>query len=148
MTREHATNPPSGSYRAPRLTQATVGDAMRMGVLTCPRSASLGEVARTMTVSHVHCVVVDDLDGEDRPWGIVSDLDLVVAALAGAGEQTAGESAATEVRSVRRSDPLEDAARAMTEHELHHLIVVDDGGRPVGVLSTLDVAGTIAWGEA
>jgi CBS domain-containing protein len=35
----------------------------------------------------------------------------------------------------------------MTEHDVSHLIVVSDG-RPVGVISTLDIAGTLAWGRA
>jgi len=32
----------------------------------------------------------------------------------------------------------------MTEHAVAHLLVVDESGRPVGVLSTLDVARVLA----
>ena len=35
----------------------------------------------------------------------------------------------------------------MAEHGVSHLIVAD-AGRAVGVVSTLDVAGIIAWGRA
>ena len=41
--------------------------------------------------------------------------------------------------------PVRDAARAMCEHHVHRLFVVD-GGRPVGVVSTLDL--TRAVGES
>jgi hypothetical protein len=36
----------------------------------------------------------------------------------------------------------------MAEHDVAHLIVVaPQTDKPVGVLSTLDIAGVLAWGE-
>ena len=36
----------------------------------------------------------------------------------------------------------------MADRDATHAVVVDDHtGRPVGVLSTLDVAGTLGWGR-
>ena len=44
-------------------------------------------------------------------------------------------------------ETLEEAARRMTEHGVSHLVVIDVvGQRPLGVLSTLDVAGVLAEG--
>jgi CBS domain-containing protein len=44
---------------------------------------------------------------------------------------------------------LERAAQLMAEHEVTHLLVLASGsGGPLGVLSSLDVAGVIAWGRA
>ncbi|MGO9888156.1 MAG: CBS domain-containing protein [Solirubrobacteraceae bacterium] len=41
--------------------------------------------------------------------------------------------------------PLDRAAKLMTRHRVHHLIVVDPpGGYPVGILSTLDIAALVA----
>ena len=34
----------------------------------------------------------------------------------------------------------------MAQHGVTHLVVVDPSGRPTGMLSTLDLAGVIAWG--
>jgi CBS domain-containing protein len=42
--------------------------------------------------------------------------------------------------------PLSDAVRLMDEENAEHLVVVDRE-RPVGVISTLDVAGAAAWGR-
>ena len=39
---------------------------------------------------------------------------------------------------------LGEAARLMDERRIAHLVVVD-GERPVGVVSTLDIAGAAAW---
>jgi CBS domain-containing protein len=45
--------------------------------------------------------------------------------------------------------PLRDAGDLMLTHGVSHLIVVDPATqRPTGVLSTLDIAGILAWGEA
>jgi hypothetical protein len=37
----------------------------------------------------------------------------------------------------------------MLTHGTPHLLVIDPGKqRPIGILSTLDIAGVLAWGEA
>jgi CBS domain-containing protein len=49
----------------------------------------------------------------------------------------------------RSGETLERAAQLMNEHEITHLVVVDPSTKdPVGVLSTLDIAGVVAWGQA
>jgi len=56
-------------------------------------------------------------------------------------EATAGELAASDVVVVDPADTLEHAAQLMAEHSTAHLVVVSpDSGRPIGILSTLDVA--------
>jgi CBS domain-containing protein len=94
-----------------------------------------------MAEHRVHAIVVLD-DESDDLWGIVSDLDLAAAAsVRDLCEQTAGASAATPALMVSPRELLLRAAQLMTEHATAHLIVVDpESGRPVGVLSTLDVA--------
>lgn len=124
---------------------------MRVGIITCPPETSLKDVARMMATYHVHCVVVTDMDPEgesERPWGILSDLDLVRAGGPDAADRRAGATAATELVTVTADDTLAHAAQLMTEHETSHLVVAQSGtGQPVGVLSSLDIAGVLAWGE-
>jgi CBS domain-containing protein len=121
---------------------------MHSGVLSCAREASLSAVARLMADERVHCVVVRDEDGNGDAslWGVVSDLDLVAAAtVRELEEQTAGGSAATPVVTIAPDETLERAAQIMTEHASAHLVVVDRSTlRPVGVLSTLDIAATLS----
>ena len=97
----------------------------------------------------VHSVFVYDYGDEDDEtaelWGLVSDLDLVAAAWAGVDERTAGDSAVAPLVTVRSDDRLEHAAQLMAEHGVSHLAVMDEAsGRPVGVLSSLDIARVIA----
>jgi CBS domain-containing protein len=120
---------------------------MHVGVLTCHRETPLAEVAATMSREQVHCIVVESGSGDaGEAWGVVSDLDLVAAAtVRELGEQTAGGSAATPLVLVAPAETLERAAQLMNEHATSHLLVVEPSvGRPVGVLSTIDIAAVLA----
>jgi CBS domain-containing protein len=80
---------------------------------------------------------------------VVSDIDLAVACAGGAPQSSARELARTELITVEADDSLAHAAQLMSEHECPHLLVVEpQGGRPIGVLSALDLAGVLAWGSA
>jgi CBS domain-containing protein len=141
-----------GSYLMPGFTNATVADVMRPGVMSCGPEVSAVEVARIMATHHIHAVVVDGIAldavrGERLVWGVVSDLDLARAAHAGIEGLTATDLAATEPVTIDPSTPLAEAAQLMDEHGTAHLIVTENG-RPVGMISTLDIAGAIAWGRA
>jgi CBS domain-containing protein len=142
-----------GSDRMPALLHARVSDVMRLGVIGCPPEADLQTVARLMASHHIHAVVVSGIEqdsaGEHLTWGLLSDLDLVAAAQDPYETATAGDLAATELVVVEPQEPLMRAAQLMAEHQLAHLLVVSPKtGRPLGVVSTLDIAGCLAWGEA
>lgn len=135
----------AGSWTSPSFEHASVDDIMRHGIISCEPEASLRTVARIMATYHVHAVVVglsSDL------WGIVSAHDL--AGVAGTEREalTAGEIAATEFVTTAPGVSVAEAAQTMREHEVDHLVVTDGRGRPLGMVSTLDVAGCLAWGEA
>ncbi|MGZ8481924.1 MAG: CBS domain-containing protein [Candidatus Limnocylindria bacterium] len=137
---------PAAAVRA--LWETRVGEAMHVGVLTCPVEAPLSDVARIMASEHVHCVVVmSETDGGSL-WGVVSDLDLVAgASVRDLGEQSAGGTAASPVVTIAPDDTLLRAAQLMIENATTHLVVVGSDNRlPVGVVSTLDVARTVAPG--
>lgn len=138
----------SGSDSA-SLRHARVDDVMTEGLISCAPSTPLRNVARLMVRHSVHSVFVFDYGLEDDEnvelWGLVSDLDVIAAAWGNLDEQTAGDSAVTPLVYVSRSDDLRHAAQLMTESGVSHLAVVDPlTQRPVGVLSTLDIATAVA----
>ena len=115
-----------------------VRDAMHAGLIKCPRETPLRDVARLMAVHRVHAIVT--VGAEDELWGVVSDRDLVSVLASGDGI-TAGDASATDVLPIAPDDTLDHAAQLLREHEATHLIVVEPATkRPVGVISTLDVA--------
>ena len=131
----------------PDAARIPVGDVMHRGVLTCGREESLLAVAELMAHHRVHAVVVTDAgEGAHALWGVVSDLDLAAAAsVRNLSEQTAGAAAATAVLTIGPRDTLRRATQLMLEHGMTHLVVVEgEPARPVGVLSTLDVARALA----
>jgi len=80
-------------------------------------------------------------------WGMVSDLDVAAAACGDIDACTAALSAVTPLQTVASDEPLTVAAQAMAFNGLAHLAVLDPATRrPVGVLSTLDVARAVAAG--
>jgi CBS domain-containing protein len=130
------------------LEHRTVGEVMRLGVVTCAPDTALSEVAHLMSAYRIHCVVVgglsQDVHGTRLVWGVVSDLDLA-RAIASGEDTTAGKVAATEPVTASPFDTLGDVARVMAAHDVAHLVVVDEkAAEPMGVISTLDLAGAAA----
>jgi CBS domain-containing protein len=125
---------------------------MHPGILSCDAEASLTDVARLMSSHHVHCIVVarpTDGEGEDAPaWGIISDLDLVTASLRADRPDTAARLAQHPALEVETTAALRDAAELMLSRGSSHVVAVTpDTRRPVGILSTLDIAGVLASRE-
>jgi CBS domain-containing protein len=138
----------TGSWREPSWEHATVADAMCAPVIACPPDTPLTAVARTMATRHVHAVLVDSVTADDPAgWRIVSDRDVAAAGVT-THDLTAGEVARQPREAAEPDWPLDRAARLMAQHGVSHLVVVDAHGRPVGMLSTLDLAGVIAWGRS
>jgi CBS domain-containing protein len=130
---------------------ATVGDAMSRGVISCPPETPLRVVARMMVTFGVHAIFVFEYAEEDaeahRLWGVVSDLDLVAATQLDLDTLTAGATAVTPLVSVAADSSIGEAGGLMAQYGVAHLAVTDpDSGRPIGVISTLDIAQAIAAG--
>jgi CBS domain-containing protein len=120
-----------------------VAEVMHWGLVSCPADASLETVAKLMSRDRVHCVVViEDPCNASSLWGVVSDLDLVAAAIVRPlAEQEAGGTAMRPAVTISPAEQLERAARLMTRYGVAHLVVVDPVDQvAIGVLSTLDLA--------
>jgi CBS domain-containing protein len=139
--------PARPSLSARTLAQARVGDAMNPGVITCPADAPLAKAALSMAEHRTHCVAVAGIErsGQHLKWGLIGDMDLVLAVHRGAfSAEAAANIAATEPIAVREDDSLERVAALMVEHATSHVVVVARSGLPSGIVSTRDVAGVLA----
>lgn len=149
---ESSAMPSDGSYLLPQFEHATVADAMHPGILSCDAEATLTEVARIMSTHHVHCIVVrgaaEDEANESPVWGIISDFDLLRAGIRPDAPDTAAALARQPVIKVETTAALRDAAELMMTRGTGHVVAVHpQTGHPIGILSTLDIAGVLAWGE-
>jgi len=134
-----------GSWRSPSIEHARVSDAMRLGVIGCPPDVPIRAVAQMMATNHVHSVVLTA--GEKGPVRVISDRELLGAAAAGADDRDA-DAIAVEPVTVTPDELISTAVALMLDKDVSHLLVVDDASRAVGVISALDIAGVLAWGQA
>ncbi len=130
---------------------ATVGDAMSQGVINCAPETPLRIVARMMATFGVHAIFVlehtDEDDEAPQLFAVVSDLDLVAATPLDLDALTAGVTAVTPLVTVAADSPISEAGSLMAQYGTAHLAVTDPtSGRPVGVISTLDIARAVAAG--
>jgi CBS domain-containing protein len=137
----------------PSFEHATVAHAMHPGIVSVDPDTSVVEVARIMSTHQVHCVVIKGMAHSDprEPlvWGIITDRDLMERGLGPGAATTARDLANTPVVSVKPAMPLADARGLMLGNHVTHIVVIEpETLRPFGVLSTLDLARVLAWGEA
>lgn len=129
-----------------------VRELMHPGLLTCRPDATLGQVAVLLAQNQVHALVVADRDG--RPIGIISDYDLMAGEWLSADSQslatmrklTAGELMSYPIDTVEASTPINEAAHILIEKDVNRLLVTQ-GTRPVGVISTSDFVSSFARAE-
>lgn len=120
-------------------SELPVGALMSEGLITSPISESLAVAAARMSANRIHAVLVES---EGDAFGVLTDADLLAALGAGQDpeEVTVGSLAATEPLTITADAKAGEAARLMHEHGISHLFVVDPAERPVGVVSSLDLA--------
>jgi CBS domain-containing protein len=142
-----ATHP--GHEAAVPFELVTVGEVMSRGVISCPPETPLRVVARLMATYGVHAIFVfehaDEDDEAPQLWAVVSDLDLVAATQLDLDVLTAGATAVTPLVAVATDRSIAEAGSLMAQYGTAHLAATDpDSRRPVGVISTLDIARALA----
>jgi len=117
--------------------QGRVTDSMHP-LITHASSASIAEVARAMSEAHTSCSLITMPDG----IGVVTDSDMRRRVATGEVPTSApvGSVAAVPALTIDSGALLGDAYLAMVEAGIHHLVVVDPRGQPIGVTRVVDVA--------
>jgi len=106
----------------------------------CGEGDLVRDVAKTMKEDNIGFVPVCNDDGE--PIGALTDRDLTLRVLAeGRSSSTrAADVMTSDVVSCRIGDDLDTAERTMREHRKARMMVCDESGRLVGVISLSDIA--------
>jgi CBS domain-containing protein len=119
-----------------------LGDLPLAPLVVVTSDATVVEVARTMMRTGVSAVIVDD------GLAIVTQRDLVEVLARGRPAGAVAMTVATmQPLTIRTTDTALDALAAMVRNEVHHLVVVDDAGRPVGMIS-LGVMAEVILGDS
>lgn len=126
-----------------RLDRNAVWQVMHRGIVACRAAAPVPEIAATLIERRTHTVMVAAATG----WAFVTDMDVVGAAARGELSRTASDLASRDAYPlVGTHETLDVVAGLVTSGPLGHVVVIDDVGRPAGVVSTLDIVGAIAAG--
>jgi CBS domain-containing protein len=134
------------SHTVPAFEHALVAHVMRVGLLTCQPETRLQGVAQAMAANRVHALVVFDPGADDKnSWRVIYDVDVLKLAAAGDADARAIDAACSPV-TIALDASAKEAADLMHQHGTRHLIVLDEEQNPVGVVSSLDLAATLAWG--
>lgn len=109
--------------------------------------ASLHDAAALMCEEHVGSLVVVTGDDPPKVVGIVTDRDLTLEVL-GRGQTAAdvriGHLAKTPPLAVPSNATLREAVKSMEEGGVRRLLVVDDDGGVVGLISSDDLLGALS----
>jgi len=118
-----------------------VEELMTQPVKTCLHTDSLNQAARVMWEDDCKCLTVVDSDG--RAVGILTDRDIAMAAYTQGrvlAEMGVALAMTKQLHCCLDSDFIEEAERMMAEHKVRRLPVLDQDRRPVGILSSADIA--------
>jgi CBS-domain-containing membrane protein len=123
---------------APRM----VRDIMTRDVAWVPIDMPLGRVASELADRQVNGAPVCARDG--KVVGMISKTDLTELYGADHEHRTARDAMTPEVLSVGAGESMYRAARTMAFEGVHQLVVVDEGDRIVGIVTSMDVLRELA----
>lgn len=130
-------------HKAGMVSVVRVADIMTEGVVTIRHDATLDEAQATLTEHQVSGAPV--VQGR-QIVGVLSATDLVDPRKDFAVK--VGAIMTKVVFAVRRDDPVVFAVQLMVQENLHRVVVVDDQGSLVGIVTAHDVMRAIVDGKA
>lgn len=126
-------------------TQLLVADIMTIDPIVVPVDASVEEAARLLHANSITGLPVIDAFG--ALVGVISQTDIVGVLDSPVGRLIrtrpsglrVGELMSSPAVTVPFMGSAREAARLMIESRVHRLVATDDAGRPVGVVSAIDL---------
>jgi CBS domain-containing protein len=127
--------------------ESTVSKVMSQRVMTVELNVSAKDCAKAMAKKGVSCAVITQ---SGSAIGIVTERDLVSKVLAEpieAKNVLVRDIMSTPLITIGPGAPVSGAAELMARYRIRRLVVVDQGGTLVGIVTTGDIARTLAEGQ-
>ncbi len=125
-----------------------IGALCNRNVVFASRDTTIAEAANLMRHQHVgDVVVIDKVDGQHLPVGIVTDRDMVVEVVAmglDAKVLTLGDILIGNLVTVDELDERDDTLRLMCLKGIRRMPVVNTAGDLVGIVTVDDLIGELA----
>ncbi len=120
------------------MAERRVKDIYHKGVIFCRPDTPLQEVVRVMADTDIHAIVVAEKEGAE-PMGVVSHTDAIAHYGEDLSQIKASDVMTSHVITVSEEATIPEAVQKMLESHIHRLVVVDEKGVPLGILSTTDI---------
>lgn len=116
-----------------------VSEVMHKGISTVQIGDSIRKVAALMKREDIGAVPVFK---NERPVGFVTDRDIVVTCVAEGhpADDPVSHAMSREIIYVHEKDDINIATKLMRDNQVSRLMVVDEGERPVGMISLHDIS--------
>ena len=118
----------------------TVGDLMTRDPVMVEPNATLKDAACMMRDRDIGAVLVAD---KGQLVGVLTDRDIVVRGIADKGDPSSTrvmDIVSKEVETVKPNDSVDQAVKKMRSMAVRRMPVVDDRGKPVGIVAIGDLA--------
>ena len=115
-----------------------VRDIYHKGLILCKPDTPLQEVVRVMADTEVHAVMVAEREDE-MPVGVISHTDVIAHYGENMTAIQARDVMTSNVIHISEHATVQEAAQKLLESDIHRLLVIDDAGKPLGILSTTDI---------
>jgi CBS domain-containing protein len=119
-----------------------VGDIITRPLVTIYPSTTLLKAARLMVEQNLGFLVICDTEDKAKLVGVISERDIIKSIAAGRTLNDKVDDVSTKrVVTVKASSEVAEAAKAMNQNRIRHVVVVDDQGKLKGVVSMRDLVG-------
>lgn len=115
---------------------------MTKKVIVCNLHDTLEQISRTMKKYGIGSVIVVDEKAGKHARGIITDGDIVgkvIALKKDPYKMNAGDLMSKPLRVITADSTLEEATRAMKNHKVKRLPVINDSKELIGILSETDI---------
>ncbi len=109
------------------------------GFISVTPDKTVRDAAKVMANKGIGFLVVVDSSDPRKVVGVLSERDIIRALASNKEDAKVEELMTKDVVTVKDTDTLYKAAKLMREHGIRHLVVVNEDGIPVGVLSIRDL---------
>jgi predicted transcriptional regulator len=123
---------------------SSVEDYMNARMVMRDSKASVLELAKVMVEWSVSSVAITDEENNKKVVGILTERDIVKSIAKGVPPDsiTAGSLMSSSILSIRKDQPIEEAALLMIRKKVRHLLVEDPSSHNgvIGIITTTDLA--------
>ncbi len=111
-------------------------------LITIDASRTVLDAAKLMVEKNIGLLVIVQDQDRSKVVGVISERDIIRTV---ASSRTLGmpvdEMCTKQVITVHGNSDVAEAAKVMNKNKIRHVVVVDDGEKPIGVVSMRDLVG-------